>query len=119
MSTFYHGLEVQGDLDVGGNIELLDLDAGNITVGGTVFTEGLDFKVGIGSTLTVGVLTVTEDIQVNGAGVATIGGDPSSTLTVLGISTFGGLNTTGVSTFYHDLQVRVTCRWVETLNSST
>ena len=106
ISTFYHNLEVDGDLSVGGNIELLDLDAGNITVGGTIFTNGLEFNVGIGTTLTVGFLSVTNDIQINGSGVATIGGDPEfNTLTVLGISTFGGLNTTGVSTFYQNAEV--------------
>ena len=105
-STFYQNLRVTGDLNVSGDIVLDDLEAGNITVGGTVFTEGLDFGVGIGSTLTVGILSVTEDISVNGAGIATIGGDPEfNTLSVVGFSTFGGLNTTGFSTFYQNVKV--------------
>ena len=106
-STFYQNLEVTEDLKVGGNIELADLDAGNITIGGTITSNGLVFNVGIGTTLTVGVLSVTEDIQVNGSGVATIGGDPVfNTLSVLGFSTFGGANTTGFSTFYDNLEVK-------------
>ena len=105
-STFYQNVRVTGDLNVSGDIVLDDLEAGNITVGGTVFTEGLDFGVGIGSTLTVGILSVTEDISVNGAGIATIGGDPEfNTLSVVGFSTFGGLNTTGFSTFYQNVKV--------------
>ena len=107
VSTFYQNLEVKEDLTVGGNIKLEDLDAGNITIGGTMTSNGLNFNVGIGTTLTVGFLSVTQDIQVNGSGVATIGGDPEfNSLTVLGFSTFGGANTTGVSTFYQNLEVK-------------
>ena len=105
-STFYQNVRIEQDLEVGGDITLLDLEAGNITVGGTVFTEGLDFKVGIGSTLTVGILSVTEDIKVNGSGIATLGGDPDfNSLSVTGFSTFGGLNTTGFSTFYQNVRI--------------
>ena len=105
-STFYQNLEVTEDLSVGGNITLEDLGAGNITVGGTVFTNGLDFNVGIGTSLTLEDLSVTGEIDVNGTGIATIGGDPVfNSLSVTGFSTFGGLNTTGFSTFYQNLRV--------------
>ena len=105
-STFYQNLEVTEDLTVGGNITLEDLGAGNITVGGTVFTNGLDFNVGIGTSLTLEDLSVTGEIDVNGTGIATIGGDPVfNSLSVTGFSTFGGLNTTGFSTFYQNLRV--------------
>jgi len=105
-STFYQNLDIKEDLSVGGNIVLEDLNAGNITVGGTVFTNGLDFNVGIGTTLTLQFLKVTDSAEINGAGIATIGGDPVfNSLSVTGFSTFGGLNTTGFSTFYQNLRV--------------
>ena len=105
-STFYQNLNVKEDLTVGGNITLEDLGAGNITVGGTVFTNGLEFNVGIGTTLTLQDLNVTGEIDVNGTGIATIGGDPVfNSLSVTGFSTFGGLNTTGFSTFYQNVRI--------------
>ncbi len=105
-STFYQNLRVEEDLFVGGNIELEDLGAGNISVAGTVTTNGLVFNVGIGTSLTLEDLNVTGEIDVNGTGIATIGGDPVfNSLSVTGFSTFGGLNTTGFSTFYQNLRV--------------
>ena len=91
-STFGDNVAVAGTISVGGDIILDDLDAGNIQVGGTVFTNGLEFKVGIGSTLTVQDLEVTGVASISGAGIATLGGDVNfNDLLVTGISTFEGL----------------------------
>ena len=107
-------LIVGGDVVVGGGITFegdinVEIDVnfevqGNLNVGGIGTIKDLEFNTGIGSYLSVGVLTVREEIEVNGTGVATIGGDPVfNTLTVLGISTFAGVG--GVSTFYDDVNI--------------
>ena len=90
-STFYQNVRIEEDLEVGGDITLLDLDAGNISVAGTVYTNGLDFNSGVGTELSVGFGSI---------GIATVG-----ELNVTGFATFGGLNTTGFSTFYQNLRV--------------
>ena len=90
-ATFQDNVSIGGTLNVGGDIVLDDLDAGNITVGGTVFTDGLDFNVGIGTTLSVNELDVN-------SGVIT-------SLTVTGVSSF-----VGFATFGGDVSVAGTIR---------
>ena len=102
-STFYQNVRVQEDLFVGGNIELEDLGAGNISVAGTVTTNGLVFNVGIGTSLSLEKLNV-EDIEIDGTEFDVT--DPTfNSLSVTGFSTFGGLNTTGFSTFYQNVRI--------------
>ena len=102
-STFYQNLRVQENLFVGGNIELEDLGAGNISVAGTVTTNGLVFNVGIGTSLALEKLNV-EDIEIDGTEFDVT--DPTfESLSVTGFSTFGGLNTTGFSTFYQNVRI--------------
>ena len=96
------GLTVSGSVDIDINVDV-DIDA-NLNVSGIATINDLRFNVGLGSTLTVEDLFVTGDIDVNGTGVATIGGDPIfNTLAVLGISTFAGEG--GISTFYDGVNI--------------
>ena len=102
-STFYQNVRVEKDLKVGGNIDLEDLGAGNISVAGTVTTNGLVFNVGIGTSLSLEKLNV-EDIEIDGTEFDVT--DPTfESLSVTGFSTFGGLNTTGFSTFYQNVRI--------------
>lgn len=102
-STFYQNLRVEQDLKVGGNIDLEDLGAGNISVAGTVTTNGLEFNVGIGTSLSLEKISV-ENIEIDGSDFDVL--DPTfESLSVTGFSTFGGLNTTGVSTFYQNVRI--------------
>jgi hypothetical protein len=102
-STFYQNVRVQEDLFVGGNIELEDLGAGNISVAGTVTTNGLVFNVGIGTSLALEKISV-EEIEIDGSDFDVL--DPTfESLSVTGFSTFGGLNTTGFSTFYQNVRI--------------
>ena len=99
-------VEVEGDLNILGISTFAEVDIKKGTAD-KLYIEELDFNVGIGTTLTLEDLFVTNSIDVNGTGVATIGGDPVfNTLTVLGISTFGGEG--GVSTFYDDVNITQT-----------
>ena len=107
LSTVAQNLEVQKDLIVGGDITLADLESGNITVGGTVTTNGLVFNVGVGTDLTLEDLTVTGNADINGAGIATLGGDVSfNTVDVDQFVLIGTGNTLGVSTVYQNLEVQ-------------
>ena len=106
ISTFTQSLEVEKDLIVGGDITLADLDSGNITVGGTVTTNGLVFNVGVGTDLTLEDLSVTGNADINGAGIATLGGDVDfNTVDVDQFVLIGSGNTTGISTIYQSLDV--------------
>ena len=100
------GTYIDGDVLITGDIIFDDAILDDLIVTGISSLNELSFNVGIGSTLTLEDLNVTGDIDVNGTGIATIGGDPEfNSLSVTGFSTFGGLNTTGFSTFYQNLEV--------------
>ena len=97
---------IDGDVRITGDLIFDDAIIDDLFVSGIATITELDFRVGIGSTLTVGILSVTEDLTVNGSGIATLGGDPEfNSLSVTGFSTFGGLNTTGFSTFYQNVEI--------------
>ena len=76
---------VDGDAFFDGNVEITgDILFEDAVLDDLKVTGIVSFNVGIGTTLTVEDLDVTNDISVNGAGVATLGGDPEfNTLTVL------------------------------------
>ena len=86
IATFASDVAIGGTLTVEGDIVLDDLDAGNITVGGTVFTDGLEFNVGIGTSLSL------EDLTADEAGITTAG---IGSLNVSGVSSFVGFATFG------------------------
>ena len=86
IATFQSDVTIGGTVTVGGDIVLEDLEAGNISVGGTVFTDGLNFNVGVGTSLRLKELTVDE------AGIGTAG---IGSLTVTGVSSFVGFATFG------------------------
>ena len=101
IATFASDVAIGGTLTVEGDIVLDDLDAGNITVGGTVFTDGLQFNVGIGTSLAL------EFLDSDYAGLGTVG---INSLTVSGFTTFlgnvsvGGTITVGGDIVLDDLE---------------
>ena len=95
-STFNQNVRIDGDLKVGGDISLDDLDSGNITVGGTVTTDGLVFNVGLGTTAYIGFASI-RDAEI---GIATV-----RELDVTDFLTVGSGSTTGISTFYNDVRI--------------
>ena len=97
---------IDGNVEITGDIIFDDAVLDDLVVTGISSLNELTFNVGIGTTLSLVDLNVSGTIDVNGTGIATIGGDPEfNSLSVTGFSTFGGLNTTGFSTFYQNLEI--------------
>ena len=97
------GITFQGDVAIEVDIEVI----GNLNVNGITTVKDINFEIGAGTTLNIEDINATGDIEINGVGVATLGSDATfRTLGVSSTSVFGTNFSTGVSTFFHGLDVK-------------